>query len=283
LRKNNEIKADLHIHTYYSDGKYSPSELLSKVKETGLSCIAITDHDNVDGIDEAIFNGKELGIEVIPGVELSSDLRGKEVHVLGYFIEYRNPELLAYLKSFRNLRIKRAEKIVEKLNELKVPLRMSNVLEKAKGNASIGRPHIAFALMEENYVDNYSEAFIKYIGDNKPAYEKKPNVSTKEAIQLIANSGGLSFIAHPGRTMRDDLVIEIMELGVDGFEVYHPSHTSEDIRYFHAIAGQYFLLESGGSDFHGGRMNDDSVLGCFGVSEMKVDEMKHRLFLNRSE
>ena len=187
------------------------------------------------------------------------------------------------MKNFRNLRVKRAEKIVEKLNSLQIPLTMTNVLDKARGNASIGRPHIAFALMEENLVGNYTEAFVKYIGDNKPAYEKKPNISTKEAIQLIARSGGLSFVAHPGKTLRDEVVIEIMELGIDGFEVYHPSHTADDIKYFRSIAGQYFLLESGGSDFHGGRMNDDSILGSYGVSEQKVNEMKHRLFLNKSE
>jgi hypothetical protein len=273
------IRADLHTHTYYSDGKYSPAELLTKAKGSGLHYLSITDHDNVDGVEEAIETAREIGIELIPGVELSSEHKDREVHVLGYFIDYKNQDLLEYLKKFRQLRLKRAEKIVEKLNALSIPLTMADVLLKARNNASIGRPHIAFAMLERNFISNYYEAFVRYIGDNKPAYEKKPNISTKAAIELIANSGGLSFIAHPGKTIRDEMLIEIIELGVDGIEVIHPSHPSEYINYFQDFASQYFLLESGGSDFHGGRLNDDAVLGSYWVSEQKVNAMKNRLFL----
>lgn len=279
MQKNDDhIKADLHTHTNYSDGRFSPSELVKRAKSAGISCIAITDHDNVDGIDEAIETGGEIGVEVIPGVELSSDYKGREVHVLGYFFDYKNPELLEYLKSFRVLRRERAEKIVEKLNNLKIPIKMDDVLDIVKGNASIGRPHIAFALIENNYIHNYYEAFIKYIGDGKPAYEKKKNISTKEAIQLISKAGGLSFVAHPGKNIRDEALIEIIEQGIDGIEVIHPSHSPEFVTYFQDFASQYFLLESGGSDFHGGRINDDSILGAYWVPEQKVVAMKNRLF-----
>jgi predicted metal-dependent phosphoesterase TrpH len=272
------IKADLHTHTYYSDGRYSPAELVRKARDSGLNCISVTDHDNVRGLDEAIETGKELNVEVIPGVELSSECNGKEVHVLGYFIDYKTPELLIHLESFRERRKIRAEKIVEKLNRLEVPLTMVDVLEHVNGNASIGRPHIAYAMMDRNFVSNYYEAFIKYLGDNKPAYEKKPNISTRDAIQMISSAGGLSFVAHPGKTIRDNLLIEIMENGIDGIEVIHPSHTADDVKYFQGMASQYFLLESGGSDFHGGRINDDSILGTFYISGQKVLAMKHRLF-----
>jgi predicted metal-dependent phosphoesterase TrpH len=280
-RDGDYIRADLHTHTYYSDGKYSPAELLTKAKACGLHYLSITDHDNVDGIEEAIETAKELGIELVSGVELSSEHNGREVHILGYFIDHQNPELLEYLKGFRQLRLKRAEKIVDKLNALNIPLKMTDVLMKVRDNTSIGRPHIAIAMLENNFISNYYEAFIKFIGDNKPAYEKKPNISTKAAIDLIANSGGLSFIAHPGKVIRDEMLVDIIELGVDGIEVVHPSHPSEYINYFQDFVSQYFLLESGGSDFHGGRLNDDSVLGSYWISEQKVTAMKNRLFLNK--
>jgi hypothetical protein len=272
------IKADLHTHTFYSDGRYSPADLVRKARDCGLNLISVTDHDNVDGIDEAIETGKELNIEVIPGVELSSECGGKEVHILGYFIDYKAPELLNHLETFRERRKIRAEKIVQKLNVLELPLTMNDVLEHVKGNASIGRPHIAYAMVDKNFVSNYYEAFIKYLGDYKPAYEKKPNVSTKDAIKMISAAGGLSFVAHPAKTVRDNLLIEIMESGIDGIEVIHPSHSAEDVKYFQGMASQYFLLESGGSDFHGGRINDDSILGAYYVSGQKVLAMKHRLF-----
>ena len=272
------IKADLHTHTYYSDGKFSPEILVRKAKDCGLHSISVTDHDNVDGIDEATGAGKEFNVEVIPGVELSSECRGNEVHVLGYFMDYKSPKLQEHLLEFRKKRKIRAEKIVEKLNELHIPLKMDDVMEQVRNSASIGRPHIAYAMVEKKFVSNYYEAFVKYIGDFKPAYEKKPNISTKDAIQLITGAGGLSFVAHPGKTIRDELLIEIMENGIDGIEVIHPSHSAEDVRYFQGMASQYFLLESGGSDFHGGRINDDSILGAYWISEQKVVAMKHRLF-----
>jgi hypothetical protein len=278
----NHIKADLHTHTYYSDGILSPSELVAKARESGLNFLSVTDHDNVDGLEEALDKGKELGIEVIPGVELSTELNDHEVHVLGYFMDFKNSELLEHLIKFRGERYKRAERIVKKLNSLNVGLEMSDVLQKVRGNASIGRPHIAFALIERNFVGNYYEAFIKYLGDNKPAYEKKPNISTKDAIGLISRAGGISFVAHPGKTIRDNVLIEIMELGIDGFEVVHPSHSPDDVRYFRDFASQYFMLESGGSDFHGGRFNDDTLMGSFWISERKVREMKHRLFFKEN-
>ncbi len=279
FKSGGHIKADLHTHTHYSDGRFTPTELVSMAKRSGLDIIAITDHDNVDGIDEAIEAGKQTGIEIIPGVELSSEHRGREVHVLGYFVDYRSENLLEHLMSFRDLRRKRAEKIVEKLNGLNVPLKTSDVMEQVKGGASIGRPHVAYAMVEKKLISNYYEAFSKYLGDYKPAYEKKPNISSVEAIKLISEAGGLSFIAHPGKTVVDEILIEIIEFGIDGVEIIHPSHTAEDVRYFQGITSQYFLLESGGSDFHGGRINDDSLLGAYWVNEQKVNAMRNRLFV----
>lgn len=277
---DSNIKADLHTHTNFSDGYCTPDELIHKAKKAGLRYLAITDHDNVDAVEEAIQLGKENGLEVIPGVEISAEHNGREVHILGYFFDYKNAELLTYLKNFRVERIKRAEKIIEKLNGLGFALKIEDVLAKAKGNGSIGRPHIAISMMELKYTDNYYEAFNKYIGDGKSAYVKKPNIAAQDAIKLINKSGGLSFIAHPGKNIREKTLIELIEFGIDGIEILHPSHSPADITYFQTIMGQYFLLESGGSDYHGGNINDDSILGSYWISEQKVTAMKNRLFIS---
>jgi predicted metal-dependent phosphoesterase TrpH len=277
---DNYIKADLHTHTNYSDGIYTPVELVKKAKYAGLHYIAITDHDNVDAVEEAVLTGKETDIEVIPGVEISADYNGREVHILGYFFDYKNAELLEYLKSFRAERLKRAERIIGKLNELGFVMNIEDVFKWSKITGSIGRPHIATAMMEMNYIDNYYEAFNKYIGDGKLAYVKKPNISAQDAIKLISKSGGLSFIAHPGKNVREKTLIELIESGIDGIEILHPSHTATDITYFQNITGQYFLLDSGGSDFHGGNVNDDSILGTYWISETKITAMKNRLFIS---
>ncbi len=276
---DSDIKADLHTHTHYSDGYHTPEELIKMAKQAGLTNLAITDHDNVDASEEAIEVSHGYGIEIIPGSEISAEHNGKETHILAYYFDHKNEELLDYLKNFRKERLKRAEKIVEKLNELEMSLKIEDVLKQVKGNGSIGRPHIAVALIDGGYVNNYYDAFNKYISDDKPAYVKKPNISTKEAITLINRCGGLSFIAHPGKGLRHhNSLFEMIEFGIDGIEVVHPSHSDHDIEYFREIAGQYFLLESGGSDFHGGRINDPSIIGRYFINEMKLTAMKNRLF-----
>ncbi len=278
--ESENIKVDLHLHTYYSDGIYSPEELISKAKNAGLSVISITDHDNVDAVDEATLIAKDSGIELIPGVEISAEHNGKETHILAYYVDHNNEELLEYLKNFRKERVIRARKIVDRLNELNINVTFDEVLTHVKGNASIGRPHIAMALVDGRYVDNYYDAFNKYLGDDKPAYVKKPNISVQDSVKLINKCGGLSFVAHPGKMLRNsNIIYELIEAGIDGIEIIHPSHTEYDIAFYQDLASQYFLLESGGSDFHGGRINEVSILGRYFISEQKINAMKNRLFV----
>ncbi|HJY64519.1 MAG TPA: PHP domain-containing protein [Ignavibacteria bacterium] len=278
--ESENIKVDLHLHTYYSDGIYSPEELISKAKNAGLSVISITDHDNVDAINEAVPIAKESGLEIIPGVEISAEHNGKETHILAYYIDHNNEELLEYLRNFRKERMIRARKIVNRLNELNIQVTFDEVLSHVKGNASIGRPHIAMAMVDGKYVDNYYDAFNKYLGDDKPAYVKKPNISVYDAVRFINKCGGLSFVAHPGKMLRNNNnIYEIIEAGIDGIEIIHPSHTEYDIAFYQDLASQYFLLESGGSDFHGGRINEVSILGRYFISEQKITAMKNRLFV----
>lgn len=272
-------RADLHTHTTYSDGALSPYDLVKKAKSVGLNIISITDHDTVGGLDEAIEIGREFDVEVIPGVELSASLKDMEVHILGYFFDYKNKILLDALAVFRQERLKRAERIVDKLNRMNIPLKMESVLANSSGGA-VGRPHIATALVNEGHAESYKQAFSKFIGDGKPAFEKKTEFSPVETVRLIAEAGGLSFLAHPGRWMEDTLLFELIKSGLDGIEVVHPSHSHEFVDYYRGIVNEYCLLECGGSDFHGGMKGDDNLLGQFGIPISAVDIMRRRLIVH---
>jgi hypothetical protein len=269
-------KADLHMHTTYSDGTLTADELLQRAKEVGLTTISITDHDNVGAVEGAINAGKALGIEVIPGVELSAMVGEQDIHILGYFLDHKSQSLLDYLAFFRIERVRRAERIVGKLNDLKIPLKIESVLEQA-GAGSVGRPHIANALLEEGLTDSYNEAFSKYIGFGKPAYQKKFQVSPQAAIELISSAGGLSFVAHPGNSIDEKVLLSLIHDGVDGIEVIHPSHSPERVSHYSGIVSEYFLLASGGSDFHGGKRSDYDSLGQFYITQRHVEMMRRHL------
>jgi len=271
--------ADLHTHTTHSDGHHSPLELLRKAKAAGIAILGISDHDSVGGLEEAIEAGRTMGIEVIPGMELSATSPEGEIHVLGYFMDYRSPVLTDALSLFRQRRIERVERIVGKLNRMKIPLTVESVMAEATGD-SVGRPHIANALVNGGHAATYHQAFSRFIGEGRPAFEKKADFSPEETIQLISAAGGLSFLAHPGRAVDEGLLHRLIRSGLDGIEVCHPSHTPELVQYYRGIVSEYFLLESGGSDFHGGAKGDDHLLGRIGVPPAAVEMMRHRLFPN---
>ena len=272
------LNIDLHIHTNFSDGALSVKEVLLAAKEKKLSTISITDHDNVNAIKAAQRLGKKLDIDVIPGLEISTDVEDKEVHLLGYFIDVDNEELKKYLSFFREERYYRAKRMIAKLNKLKIDISIDDVLTQAN-NSSIGRPHIANALIKANYVKDYYEAFQKYLRDFGPAYERKIHISAQSAIKLISDAGGLSFIAHPGH-LKESILMELINSGIDGIEVIHPSHSEYQIKFYRAIVSQYCLLESGGSDFHGGTKKDDDNLGKYKINSKNLEAMKYRLQKN---
>ncbi len=272
-----DVRADLHLHTSHSDGAYPPREVLAKVKTAGISVISITDHDNIGAIEEAQEAGRELGVEVVPGVELSASFEVAEIHILGYFFDTTHPALREALSIFRERRLKRAERIVDKLNKLNIPLSMQSVLDEAGGD-SVGRPHIANAMVSQGHAESYYHAFRQYLGNGKPAFERKEGFSPEETIALIAEAGGLSFLAHPGNYMEESAIRHLIDAGLDGIEVIHPSHSAERVEYYKSIVDQYYLLESGGSDFHGGLKNDERALGAFTVPVSVVDTMRRRLF-----
>lgn len=269
------VKIDLHTHTCHSDGSLTPSQVVELAHKKGLDIIGITDHDSVNGIKEAISAGKDLGVEIIPGVEISTDIDDKEVHLLAYFIDIENEELQKYLSFFRDERLHRAKRIVQKLRNLGLQISIDDVLAKAN-NCAVGRPHIANAMVDLGLINNYYEAFEKYIGDYGPAFERKIHVSPQSAVKLIGDSGGLSFIAHPGY-MKENLLISLIRTGIDGIEVIHPSHNENQIQFYRGIVNQYCLLESGGSDFHGGKKMDDESLGKYYISQVQLEAMRKML------
>lgn len=277
ISPSENVRADLHLHTAYSDGAHTPREIVDKALAAGILTISITDHDNVGALEEAIEYGSTIGVEVIPGLELSAAMGEKDVHILAYFVDYRNRNLLDYLTFFRYERLKRAERIVEKLNKINIPITFESVQEQA-GVGSLGRPHIASAMMEEGFIESYREAFAKYIGVGGPAYEKKFQLNPEEAIRLVADAGGLSFLAHPGKYTSEVELLQLIKSGIDGIEVVHPSHNEARQEHYRSVVSQYFLLESGGSDFHGGKKNDESTFGAYWVPIHVVNAMKKRLF-----
>jgi len=271
-----EGRADLHMHTLHSDGVLPAAELVRRANQAGLSIISLTDHDSVEGIDEATAEGQAVGVEVISGVELSATVGDQDIHILGYFFDHQDIRLREYLAVFRAERVRRAERIVGKLNDLKIPLTLEAVLDRA-GTGSVGRPHIAAALVDGGLTGTYHEAFLRYLGFGKPAYEKKYQISPRDAVELISSAGGLSFVAHPGPSTDEKVLLDLIKAGVDGIEVVHPAHSPELIVHYSGIASEYFLLTSGGSDFHGGRKNDHEVLGRYFISEKTVDMMRRQL------
>lgn len=264
-------RIDLHMHTTFSDGHYTPTELIKKVNEQNINIVSITDHDSLNGLEEAIAAGEEFGIKVIPGVEISTDVEDREVHLLGYFIDINNSELKKYLSFFRDERIERAKIMVNKLVNLGFDISINDVLDVAKDSA-VGRPHVALAMMNKGIVTDFYEAFQKYLRDDGPAYERKIHVSSQSALKLIADAGGLSFIAHPGH-MKESILMSLINAGVDGIEVIHPSHNDYQKKYYKGIVNQYCLLESGGSDFHGGIKGDEENLGRYLLDPKRFQDM----------
>lgn len=266
--------ADLHMHTTCSDGMLTPCELLYKAHEKGLQAISITDHDTVAAIPEATEAARELGIEVIPGIEVSAFENGRDIHVLGYFVDYESDDLLQYTRFFRREREKRAIRIVKKLNNINIPLALDAVMDCA-GTGMVGRLHVANAMIAQGFSSSIREAFGKYLGDGRPAYEEKWYFPVSDAIRLINNNGGLAVIAHPARYISESVLRTMIENGLDGIEVVHPCHDKQLERHYRSVAAECCLLETGGSDYHGTREYDESNFGRFTIPYSKVKAMMY--------
>ena len=243
---------DLHLHTTASDGRLSPTQLINLVAQRGLQAIAITDHDSTEGLDEAMATAAAFPqLTVIPGIELSTDVPGGEIHVLAYFIREKDPLLLESLRGFRRGRLDRGKRMVEKLNGLGLDLEWKRVQGFA-GDGSVGRPHVALAMVEKGYVKNTQEAFDLYIGRNGPAYAEREKLTPEDAVRLINRWGGAAVLAHPGDIPDLDSTLEsLKDAGIAGMEVYYARYSSEKVRELAEFARRHGLTPCGGSDYHG--------------------------------
>lgn len=273
---------DLHTHSTASDGIYAPSELLQKAKSIGLRVLALTDHDTTGGIEEAARAAAQLDIDFIPGIEINTDVGGGEVHVLGYFIEYQRPAFQAILKVLRDARERRGQRMVELLNEEGINVSWDRVREIAEG--SVGRPHVAKALLEAGYVQTIGEAFDKYIGKGKAAYVPRYKLSPEDAVRLIASANGLPVIAHPvelpGLNELRNWLPDLSSAGMVGLETYYGPYTTEQEQALLALANEYKLIPTGGTDFHGPGIHPTPLGGRYvpyeTVERLKAAAMQRR-------
>lgn len=259
---------DLHIHTTASDGLHTPDQIVDKAVAAGLRGIAITDHDTVAGIAPALayMDSSRIHLNLIPGIELNTEYKGKEVHILGYYIEVNNGELNQHLEEIRAARTTRGAQIVARLNQLGLPLSLAEVQAYAAGE-SLGRPHIARALVHRGYTDSVEEAFNLYLEKGKPAYVPRYKFTPQEAIQWVKKAGGISVLAHPGLIKDEHIVDEVLSMGIEGLEVFHPQHTYMDSRNYLHKTRQSQLLVTGGSDFHGeGQRKGKQAVGMTGIN-----------------
>ena len=255
-------KVDLHIHSTASDGRLSPVDIIHQAVEKGLSVIAITDHDSVDGIASAVVTAKAFSkLRVIPGIELSTDVPQGEIHVLGYFIDYTDHEFQVILEGLRNSRFKRAQGMVAKLKNLGVHIDWERVQEIA-GTGSIGRPHIAQAMLGKGYISSMKEAFDKYISRNGPAYVERDKMTPIEAVELILKFNGLPVLAHPFTASNPEtMIIELKAAGLTGIETYYNDYTTAEINELISFADRYGLIPTGGSDYHGLETANETMIG----------------------
>ena len=255
-------KVDLHIHSTVSDGKFSPEEIVSKAAALGLTIIALADHDSIDGIAPALEAAKAFPpLRIIPCVEISTDMPSGEAHVLGYFIDYTSDELNASLEKFRSSRQRRAQGMIAKLHNLGIRVDWQRVQEIA-GDGSIGRPHIAQAMLEKGYITSIKDAFTGYIEHGGPAYVEREKMTPAEAVALIARSNGLPVLAHPFTVIDPQaMVIELKTAGLVGIEAYYNGYTADEIKSLVSLADKHGLIATGGSDYHGLDDSDETMLG----------------------
>jgi hypothetical protein len=242
--------ADLHLHSVFSDGTYSPEELAAYAVRYDLGVVALTDHDSVEGCERMAAACLRRGVEFVPGTELTAELDGHELHLLGYYVDTRHPRLLRALARFQEVRQNRIREMVGRLNRLNVPLAAETVFALANCRAP-GRPHVARALVQGGFCTNLDEAFERYLKKRRPAWVPKLKMSALEAIDLIHHVGGVAVLAHPGLNCVDDLIPDLVAAGMDGVECFHAKHSTATTEHYLLVAEQHGLLVTGGSDCHG--------------------------------
>ncbi|GKU24725.1 PHP domain-containing protein [Clostridium folliculivorans] len=266
--------ADLHIHSNYSDGVLSPSEIIHIAEQKNINTISITDHDSI--CSQFVLKGCETSVNIISGVEISTICNDSELHILGYFIDINNTELNDAMNKLKAIRLDRIRQIISKLNDLSVDISMQDIECCCRDTA--GRSHIAKILVEKGYVDNYKAAFNNYLIKGRPAYVERYKFNYTETISLIRKAGGIPILAHPGKIYRnidvEKVIKRLKDYGLCGVEVFHPSHSGMQVNKFFNLCKKYKLLVSGGSDCHGVCSNDGSnLIGQYGIDKEYLDKI----------
>jgi hypothetical protein len=257
---------DLHLHTTASDGTDSPVELVAACRAAGLTVVGVADHDTMAAVPEMAQAARDAGIGFVPGIEITAAWQGRDIHVLGYFLDHRSPELLAFLDAQRAGRIRRARLVAERLEALGAPIDIEVLILRAKGRPLL-RPNIAQALVDGGHVRDDREAFDRYLGDDKPAFVPRAGATPAEVVELMRRVGGVSSLAHPGITQQDALIPHLAAAGLDAVEVYHADHTAGDTARYVALAERLGLAVTGGSDYHGARSRHAHGFGVVSVPD----------------
>ena len=251
---------DLHSHTTASDGTLSPRELVKLAAKQGVKVLAVTDHDSVSGLAEAMDEAARHGLEIVPGLEINCDVDGAEIHVLGYCVDWRADWFETFLAEQRAERTGRVHRIVERLTELGLPLTAEEVFAICK-DGSPGRPHVAQAMVARGYVRSVREAFDRYLRAGGPANVPRRRLAPMEAVRVIRRARGVPVFAHPGLANRDEMIPELVQAGLGGIETYYPEHSAGQIEAYRAICRTHGLVATGGSDYHGPQTGRASTLG----------------------
>jgi 3',5'-nucleoside bisphosphate phosphatase len=267
--------ADLHLHTQFSDGTFTPEELVERASNLGFSAIALTDHDTVEGCARAAAACTAANIEFISGTELTAEHADTEVHILAYFVDTQNQVLLTRIGEFQAVRQNRIREMVAALNKLGIPLQAESVFALANCK-SPGRPHVARALVKEKLIGNLDEAFERYLKKGRPAWVPKTKMSALEAVELIYQAGGLAVMAHPGLNRSDDIIPALVAAGLDGIECFHTKHSTAMAERYLGIADKYHLLVTGGSDCHG-FSKKAPLIGMVKLPYEHVEKMKAKI------
>ena len=266
---------DLHLHTTVSDGRLTPTELIQLVARQGLKVVSVSDHDNTGGLAEAYQAVKEFpDMRLIPGLELSTDIPGDEIHMLGYFIQYEDDEFQNVLTRFREGRLERGQAMVEKLAEYGLHIEWERVREIA-GDGSVGRPHIALALVEKGYFKEPKDAFAEYLGRNGLAYAHREKMTPEEGVAMLSRIGGVAVLAHPAQLADLESKVEhLKEAGLVGMEVHYAQYSSDTIARLLDIAKRHDLIPCGGSDYHGLGNTGELLPGTMGPPMETVERLE---------
>jgi 3',5'-nucleoside bisphosphate phosphatase len=267
--------ADLHLHTHFSDGTFSPEEVVARASRIGHAALSLTDHDTVEGCERMATACEAVNIEFITGTELTAEHDDIELHLLAYFIDTQNEKLLSEMSRFQTVRQERIREMVARLNELNIPLQADAVFALANCRAP-GRPHVARAMVKAGLCPSLDEAFERYLKKNRPAWVPKAKMSALESIELVHQAGGLAVMAHPGLNRSDDVIPDLVNAGLDGIECFHTKHSTSVSEHYLEIADKFKLLVTGGSDCHG-KSKGKPLIGTVKLPYTHVEKLKqHR-------